>query len=106
MSILGFFVLIVVVVMIVFKFFVMKDNKFVLFVGIGILFVGGKIYILMCILDILKYLNNLIYIKYLIWSVCKINIGCYIIIIYICKMNFLCILGIFILIVVVVFVVK
>lgn len=45
MSILGFLVLIVAVVMTVLKLFVMKDKKPVLFAGIGTSFAGGKIYI-------------------------------------------------------------
>lgn len=41
MSILGFLVLIVAVVMTVLKLFVMKDNKPALFAGIGTSFAGG-----------------------------------------------------------------
>lgn len=41
MSILGFLVLTVAVVMTVLKLFVMKDNKPVLFAGIGTSFAGG-----------------------------------------------------------------
>lgn len=106
MSILGLLVLSVAVFMTVLKLFVMKDKKPVLFAGIGTSFAGGKIYISTCILDILKYLNNLIYTKHSIRSVCKINIGCYIIIIHTCKMNLSCISGIFILIAVAVFAAK
>lgn len=42
MSILGFLVLLVAVVMTILKLFVMKDNKPVLFAGIGTSFAGGK----------------------------------------------------------------
>lgn len=41
MSILGFLVLLVAVVMTILKLFVMKDNKPVLFAGIGTSFAGG-----------------------------------------------------------------
>nr|XP_034324873.1 uncharacterized protein LOC105344626 [Crassostrea gigas]XP_034324879.1 uncharacterized protein LOC105344626 [Crassostrea gigas] len=48
MSILGFLVLVVAVVMTVLKLFVMKDNKPVLFAGIGTSFAGG-IFILIAV---------------------------------------------------------
>lgn len=59
MSILGFLVLVVAVVMTVLKLFVMKDNKPVLFAGIGTSFAGG-IFILIAVAVYAAKTNDLL----------------------------------------------
>ncbi|XP_052702574.1 uncharacterized protein LOC128179205 [Crassostrea angulata] len=72
MSILGFLVLIVAVVMTVLKLFVMKDNKPVLFAGIGTSFAGGtniyrthlRIFILIAVAVYAAKMNDLLTIDF------------------------------------------